>query len=66
MPAAALADSQYLRGTGCVSKTADKEDAPPPLGNSEPAAVQYPPGHAIPALDQAVEDDAEIASSSRG
>lgn len=62
MPAAALADSQYLGGTGGVSKTADKEDATAPLGDSEPARVQNPPGHAIPEVDQPPEYDTEVGA----
>ena len=62
MPAAALADSQYLRGTRRVSKTADNEDATAPLGDSEVTRVQNPPGHAIPEVDQPPQYDTEVGA----
>jgi hypothetical protein len=63
MPAAALADSQYLRGTLRVSKTADKEDAPPPLGNSEETAIDDSPCDTVPEVIQVHEDPQEIEAS---
>lgn len=62
MPAAAFADSQYLRGTGCVSKTSDNEDATATLGDSEESRVQYSPGDAIPELPQAQKYSREVSS----
>jgi hypothetical protein len=52
MPAAAFADSQYLRGTARVSKTADNEDATAPLGDSEVTRVQNSPRDTIPEVIQ--------------
>src|SRR5215471_1184860 len=62
IPAAAFADSQYLRGTLRVSKTADNEHAPAPLGDSEESRVQYAPGDAIPELRQPQKYSMEVAS----
>jgi hypothetical protein len=63
MPAAAFADSQYRRGTGCISKTSDNEDSTPTLGHSEPSRVQNPVGPPIPDVGQTAENDTEIASA---
>jgi hypothetical protein len=65
MPAAALADSQYRRGTGRVSKTADNEDTTASLGDSEPARVQYAVGPPVPELAQPPEDGRHVPSSVR-
>jgi hypothetical protein len=62
IPAAAFADSQYLRGTARVSKTADNEDTAATLGDSEPARVQNPPGHAVPEVDQPPEYATEVGA----
>jgi len=55
-----VADSQYRLGTRRVSKTADKKDAPPPLGNSEPARIQNAPRDTVPESIQVHEDLSEI------
>ena len=65
MPPAALADSQYLRGTGTVSKTADNEDSTTTLGHSEPARVQYSVGPPVPELAQPPEDGRHVPSVAR-
>jgi hypothetical protein len=62
MPAAAFADSQYRRGTGRVSKTADNEDTTTTLGDSKKSRVQNPPGHAKPELDQPPQYDTEVGA----
>jgi hypothetical protein len=63
MPAAALADTQNLGGTGARSSTADKVDSTTTLGRSEPARVQNPVGPPIPEVGQTPENDTEVASS---
>jgi hypothetical protein len=62
MPAAALADSQYRRGTARVSKTADNEDTTAALGDSEPARVQYAVGPPVPEVAQPPEDGRHVPS----
>jgi hypothetical protein len=62
MPAAAFADSQYLRGTLRVSKTADNEDATTTLGRSEPARIDSSPRDTVPELIQVHEYPEEIVS----
>jgi hypothetical protein len=63
MPAAALADSQYLRGTVRVSKTSDNEHATTPLGNSEESPIDNSPRDTVPEFIQVHEDPEEIAAS---
>jgi hypothetical protein len=62
MPAAAFADSQYLRGTARVSKTADNEHPTTTLGDSEVTRVQNPPGHTKPDVDQPPQYDTEVGA----
>jgi hypothetical protein len=63
MPAAALADSQYLRGTVRVSKTADNEDTTAPLGDSEEPCIDSSPRDAVPEFVQVHEYPEEIDAS---
>jgi hypothetical protein len=60
MPAAAFADSQYLRGTEWVSKTSDNEHATTTLGDSEPTRVQNPVRPPIPEFGQTPENNTDV------
>jgi hypothetical protein len=62
MPAAALADSQYLRSTGCVSKTSDNEDTTATLGDSEEPCIDTTPRDTVPEFIQVHEYPEEIDS----
>src|SRR5215472_9145283 len=66
MPAAALADSQYRRGTGLVSKTADNEHATATLGHSEVTRVQNSVRPPVPELAQAHENAGKVPSTVGG
>src|SRR5262249_48755830 len=63
MPAAAFADSQYLRGTARVSRTADNEHATASLGDSEPSRVQNSVGPPIPELPQSQQEVSEVSAT---
>ena len=63
MPAAARADSQYLRGTDRVSKTSDNDRTTTTLGDSEEACVVTTPRDTVPEFIQVHEYPEEIEPS---
>ena len=44
----------------------DNEHTLASLGQSEVLSVKYPPGHAIPEVNQRIEDESEVSSAVRG
>jgi hypothetical protein len=70
MPRAARADRKYRRGTLCSSTSArvvaDDEHSPSALRHSEEAAIESPPCHAIPDIDQRAKQLPEVPTAVRG
>lgn len=69
MPLAARADIEYFSGTSCggsrisVSEGSDDEHPSPSLRHSEVAAVENPPGQAVPELGQRCKHDSEVPTA---
>ena len=69
MPAAALADSEYLGGTSCAgcsispNEGSEDEHTPSALRHSEESAIKSAPGHAIPEVGQRFKDGPKVSTA---